>query len=555
MSGFRRIRAIKLRTFFSISFAGLIMIVIVSMCVLISQRTSAELKKEIGSSLSGLAFQMSDKLDHYMWSRYNEIVLLSGLEAFWDPSRMSEAQSLLNDLSEDIPSFSWVGLTDVAGNVKASTGELLVGTSIAKRPVFLEALDKPFIGDVHDEVLHAKLLPNPSGEPLKFVDVSAPLYDGEGNFTGVLAAHLSWQWSKEIRDTVFRTLQGEGDHAIEAFVLSAKDNSVLLGPDEWIGKQLELEGAGERSAAGEWTVQEWPDGKSYLTGYSLGMGYQNYPGLGWKVIVRQPTDVAFASARGMVLDIALLGALLTVIFAVLGWVLAGRVSGPLSRISTAADRLRFGEKAEIPLSKGIKDIEVLSSSLRGLVVALTETESELVRMEDQANRDKLTGLLNRSSFETQVANAIRHAEETDRGLAFLYLDLDGFKGVNDTLGHAAGDELLCQVGQRLTAGVRGQDLVFRMGGDEFVVILSLPARGALLEAKEIANRLLASLRKTYDMAVGGASIGCSIGGAMWPDHGRDAELLLKLADEALYESKSKGKNKMSFADPVKSNRS
>ncbi|MCR2804147.1 sensor domain-containing diguanylate cyclase [Paenibacillus soyae] len=525
------------------------------MGVLISQRTSSELKKEIGGNLAGLAFQLSDKLDHYMWSRYNEILLLSGLEAFRDPGRVGEAQKLLNELSEDIPSFSWVGLTDGAGSVKASTGEILVGTSIAERPVFMEALEKPFIGDVHDAVLLAKLLPNPTGEPLKFVDISAPLYDDAGNFTGVLAAHLSWQWSKEIRDTVFQSLQGNDAHAIEAFVISAKDNTVLLGPEEWIGKQLQLEGGEERSAAGDWTVQEWPDGSSYLTGFALGSGYQNYPGLGWKVVVRQPAGVAFASVDSLVVDIALLGVLLTVVFAALGWILAGRVSGPLSRISAAADRLRFGEKTEIPLAKGIKDIEVLSSSLRGLVVALTETESELERMEDQAHRDKLTGLLNRVSLESSVAKAIQQAEENDGGLAFLYLDLDGFKGVNDTLGHAAGDELLRQVAQRLTDGVRGHDLVFRMGGDEFVVILSLPARGALLEAKEIASRLLASLRKAYELEGGGASIGCSIGGAMWPDHGRDPELLLRLADEALYESKSKGKNRMTFTDPVKPVRS
>ncbi|MEK3883494.1 sensor domain-containing diguanylate cyclase [Paenibacillus sp. PL2-23] len=518
--------------------------------MLISQRTSQELRKEIGGNLSGLAFQMSDKLDHYMWSRYNEILMLSTLNVLRDYEQVDEAQHLLDELSHDIPSFSWVGLTDAAGNVMASTGEILVGASIAARPVYLEALEKPFIGDVHDAVLLAKLLPNPTGEPLKFVDVSAPLFNDAGEFTGVLAAHLSWRWSMEIRDSVFRSLQGDGSHAIEAFVLSAHDDVVLLGPEAWIGKELPLDGLHERSEIGDWEVQKWPDGKSYLTGFAVGKGYQNYPGLGWRVVVRQPVDVAFAAVNKLVVDIALTGVLLTVIFAGLGWLLAGRVAGPLSRISAAADRLRFGEKAEIPISRGIKDIEVLSSSLRGLVVALTETESQLVRMEDRAHRDKLTGLLNRSALDTNIAASIHRAEELDGGLAFLYLDLDGFKGVNDTLGHAAGDELLRQVGQRLTAAVRGQDLVFRMGGDEFVVILALPERGSLLEAKEIAHRLLVNLRKPYYMAEGGASIGCSIGGALWPEHGRDAELLLRLADEALYESKSNGKNTLTFATPV-----
>lgn len=537
----------KLRTYFSLSFAFLIIVVIVSMSAVISQRTSSEVREEIGGSLAALAYQMSDKLDYYMWSRYNEVLLLSHLKALRFPSDLEEVSGLLHELNHNIPSFSWVGLSDPDGNILSSTGGILVGSSIAERPVYKKALEKPFIGDVHDAVLLSELLPNPTGEPLKFVDISTPLFDDNGNLTGVLAAHLSWEWSKEIKSSVLRSLQGDSKKAIDVFILSAVDDTVLLGPDSWPGKKLSLEGASEYSGANEWAVLEWPDGRDYLTGFAQGSGYNNYPGLGWKIIVRQPAEVAFAPIHTLIWDIVVLGIVLMALFALLAWVLAGKISKPLSRIAEAADRLRWGEKTEIPHARGIKDIEVLSSSLRGLIAELTATESELVKMEDQAHRDKLTGLLNRSSLEASVGGVIRQAEERLGALAFLYMDLDGFKGVNDSLGHDAGDELLRQAAARIKDNITVQSHAFRMGGDEFVVVLVLPLQGALLEANEVAGRILESLREPFELEAGMAKVSCSIGGAMWPHNGTDPLQLLKLADQALYTSKSKGKNKLTFA--------
>ncbi|RJX40129.1 diguanylate cyclase [Paenibacillus pinisoli] len=537
----------RLRTYFSLSFAFLIIVVIVSMSVVISQRTSREVREEIGGSLAALAYQMSDKLDYYMWSRYNEVLLLSHLKALRFPSDLEEVSGLLHELNHNIPSFSWVGLSDPDGNILSSTGGILVGSSIAERPVYKKALEKPFIGDVHDAVLLSELLPNPTGEPLKFVDISTPLFDDNGKLTGVLAAHLSWEWSKEIKSSVLKSLQGDSKKEIDVFILSAIDDTVLLGPESWPGKKLSLEDFDEYNGANEWAVLQWPDGREYLTGFAQGSGYNNYPGLGWKIVVRQPADVAFAPIHALIWDVVVLGIVLIALFTVLAWVFAGKISKPLSRIAEAADRLRWGEKTEIPHARGIKDIEVLSSSLRGLIAELTATESELVKMEDQAHRDKLTGLLNRSSLEAIVGGAIRQAEERLGALAFLYLDLDGFKGVNDSLGHDAGDELLRQAAARIKDSITVQGHVFRMGGDEFVVVLALPLQGALLEASEVATGILESLREPFELEAGMAKVSCSIGGAMWPHNGTDPLQLLKLADQALYASKSKGKNKLTFA--------
>lgn len=164
---------------FDILLAGLISLLFLSMTLLltffISQHATSRLQSEVGMNLSTTAHQLSDKLDHYMWSRYAEVKLLGSLSTIQQTDQKVETRRTLEELQRQIPDFSWIGRLDANGKVIASTNQILEGTSIKERPVFQEALSQPFIGDVHEAVLLAKLLPNPSGEPLQFVDISTPL--------------------------------------------------------------------------------------------------------------------------------------------------------------------------------------------------------------------------------------------------------------------------------------------------------------------------------------------------------------------------------------------
>lgn len=143
-SAIERNRTLKLSTYFVLSFALIIVIVITSVSIVYGQRTKSALEREIGESLTSLSYGMGDKLDRYMWSRYNEIMLLGTLDVFRKPADLQEAKRLLSELQENIPAFSWVGLLDVEGNVKAATGNILEGENIAQRPVYAEALHGPF---------------------------------------------------------------------------------------------------------------------------------------------------------------------------------------------------------------------------------------------------------------------------------------------------------------------------------------------------------------------------------------------------------------------------
>lgn len=533
---------INLRAYMALFFGVIIIALTMLLSITISKHSGQTIKREIGNSLSTTAYHMADKLDSFMWSRIGEVEVLSQIEDIKSPEDLQTAQILLDQLKTSIPVFSWIGMTDSAGNVVAASDKILVGSDISNRPVYQKGKNGTFIGDVHNAVLLTNLLPNPTGEPMQFVDISKPLTDENGNFTGVLAAHLSWEWSSQVKDEIVKPLKDELSGA-EVFVVSGIDDTVILGSKELTGKVLDLESVHKaRKGANSWLVEKWPDGKEYLTGFAVGNGHHDYSGLGWTVIVRTPVDHAFGPIDELKSYIIKLGTITAVVFAVIGWLLAGFITNPLRKISRAAHRLSLGNDSVIPYIKGIKDLELLSGSLRDLVDSLVRTESNLGVMENLAHHDLLTGLGNRVALDQFMKTAIREGHS----LSFLYLDLDGFKKINDSHGHHTGDLLLQEAAKRLKESTRKEDEIFRLGGDEFLVVLNTPDESVESVLKAIANKLIKNINKPYQIADVQLKVGCSIGGAIWPEHDIDPFTVLSYADEALYASKRGGKNKFTF---------
>ncbi|MCU1719628.1 GGDEF domain-containing protein [Pseudomonas sp. 5P_3.1_Bac2] len=510
---------------------------------LIGHDASQRIHAAVGRDLAETGHNLSDRLDRGLQNRIAMLEIIASLEVLHQPGQTQQVRQILEEINQEFSSVAWVGLTDAQGQVLASSNGLFEGRSIAAREVFQQALRQQVIGDVYCDPELAKALTAAGSPADQFIDISLPINNAHGQLLGVLAAHISWSWADEIRRSILRPLDPQ--RKLEFFILS-HDHRVLMGPADSLGKPLELPILSLPKERQEtWMVQTWPDQQDYLTGLAFSEGYKDYPGLGWHILARQPVHEAYAPARVMSRNILLLGSLLALLFAFLGWLLAGYYTRPLRQIVRAANRLSAGKVSVIPEFKGTREIQSLSQSIRRLVESLRNQKTALGAMQDLAHHDALTGLPNRIALDNYLIHARQNSRNKNDCLALLYMDLDGFKPINDQHGHAAGDKLLQELALRLRASTRDGDLVARLGGDEFLMVLQVPANTAQEQALQVAKRVLAALRQPVQLEQD-VQVGCSIGGAIWPQDSAQLDVALELADRALYQAKAAGRNSIKF---------
>jgi len=187
------------------------------------------------------------------------------------------------------------------------------------------------------------------------------------------------------------------------------------------------------------------------------------------------------------------------------------------------------------------------AAVNGVVVNTRDVSERRViqeHIQHLAFHDALTGLPNRSLMQDRISQAVTRAERSNHQFAVMFIDIDNFKNINDTLGHDAGDELLCEVARRLSHAVRARDTIARQGGDEFIALLDqLEGQKG---ATRVAQKVLDALRLAFVVNGADQHVSGSIGVAVFPDDGRDAATLLKNADTAMFHSKALGKNTYQF---------
>ena len=188
------------------------------------------------------------------------------------------------------------------------------------------------------------------------------------------------------------------------------------------------------------------------------------------------------------------------------------------------------------------------SAVVGFIRDITERKRAEEELAYMASHDALTGMPNRMLFNDRVTLALAYAQRNQQKLAVILLDLDYLKDVNDTLGHSVGDKLLRAVGERLTGLLRKSDTVARMGGDEFMLVLPETARAE--DAAKIASKILEAIRRPFAFDGHEIHITTSIGIAMYPDDGEDADALMRDADMAMYRAKAKGRDNYQCYTPA-----
>jgi diguanylate cyclase (GGDEF)-like protein len=267
------------------------------------------------------------------------------------------------------------------------------------------------------------------------------------------------------------------------------------------------------------------------------------PSANWFLVVRTPSTEAFQVVNTLLSAVvrnSIWVSLLLVLSLVLLLIYIFR---PLKQAAVHMRAMAEGQQALAHLPVVRQDeVGAMVSSFNALVDKLLLSES---RMHYLAHHDALTSLPNRMAFQQNLAQSVALADRQQGSLALLFIDLDGFKRVNDSLGHAMGDQLLVQVAARLRGCVRASDMVGRLGGDEFVLLLTDDPNAE--QATNIADKIINAVSKPYDISNARPVLGASIGIALYPVHAKAADQLLIVADTAMYVAKRAGGNQMHTA--------
>jgi diguanylate cyclase (GGDEF)-like protein len=543
-----------------VSFAGVtVAITSFLMLTLVDHFAIKHASKEAQLRLEQLSWQMRDSLDRTLDQAVRDLSLLSSLPAIRIKNDPDLARGVLESMQRTYPDYAWIGIVDVEGKVKAATNRLLEGRDVTGRPWFKAARRTAIAEDYHPATLLGDLLPQ-APDPWRFVDVAGPIYNEQGVLRGVLAIHLSWKWARSLaRDLLTPALRAYGAQ----IVVVRGDGVVLLGPDDMLEKRIDTESLRLARLGRTGAVEErWSDGKTYVTGYSQTGRAGERTNLRWSVLVRQTREAAMASAHEFERRAFWLSLVLATLLAAAAALLARRLVQPLKVLSGAIEDIAHDPAAatpgSIPVVGGFHEAQVLSDAMRALLRSEGRHRAELERMNAQLEdtvaertaeleelllRDVLTGLPNRRALMQMLPEAMARAARLERPCALMFLDMDGFKAVNDTRGHEEGDALLRQFAQRIQANVRETDLAARLAGDEFVVVLELLNDGAEAQAK--AESLLEQLAQPFVLATGTVQVGASIGVALQvPGDAQDPARLLARADQAMYQAKRRGKGRV-----------
>lgn len=460
--------------------------------------------------------------------------LLQHLAAAFPPDLLEQPEKLrawLQERYEYQPLFS-AGLfvVDARGIALADYPVLegRVGAGYADRDYIAAGLaGNPYVG--------RPVIGRAAKEPI--LPIAVPLRDGKGEIKGVLAG-ISALAAPGFLNSLLQSRIGETTGGFllvsprdQVFVASSRPEMVLRPtPAPGINALHDRAMAGYRGTGITVNAEGIEEVAAIAT----------VPSTDWFAVARVPSSEAFATVA-RTRDFLIKGGLLTLLlFAILVPIGLYLVFRHLRQAATHADRMTLGELPLEPLPLYRHDeVGHLIAAFNRLLAKLNQHQAELARM---AHHDTLTGLPNRVLLSDRLQQVLAQARRKGTAVGLLFMDLDGFKDINDSLGHEAGDELLRQVSARLAGMVRGADTLARVGGDEFVLLLSDLGDNAEEVSAVVARKCIDALNAPFTISGKPCSIGVSVGIAVGGGDSA-ADALLLTADHAMYEAKKAGRGR------------
>ncbi|SDM45735.1 diguanylate cyclase [Oryzisolibacter propanilivorax] len=563
-----RLGRASLRVQIMLVFGTLVLVLALLLSLGFSELLRQSTQRSVGAALRHVAENANTLLADGLLTRQREAQVLASAQNIWEHGLdTADGRHLLERHKSLDPFNSWIGVAAPDGAVLNATGGMLVGQSVRERPWFQQGLAQSYVGDVHPAKLLDKLLPPTAyGEPNRFLDFAAPIRL-RGEVVGVLGVHGSWEWTRHVLQSLVP--QSARARGVELFIFN-REGQLILAPAardamlEAKSQQLPAalasggSDAPDRDSAspdGETAVVRWDDGVRYLTATTRLAARTTASDLGWTIVARQPIGMAFEEADRLVRLTLACGLAAVLLAWLLAWRAAHRLGHDLETLAGAAARVHAGDsEAHIPEMRSSTEARQLGQALAGMTQrllaanqALEETVQQRTRqlqqalqaLERQASTDPLTGVLNRRGFDARMVALLGLARRSARPLSVVALDVDHFKRINDTHGHGAGDEVLRRLAASLQARARRSDVVARVGGEEFVVLLP---DTDVAGARTIAQALLQVVAEQEDPVVGRVTISAGVAGLRGPEE--EPATLLDRADAALYRAKREGRNRV-----------
>ncbi len=490
-----------------------------------------DLAAVVESQQLALASYVARDVDDKIVQRQN---LLERLAAAMPPDLLEQPEKLRAWLREH---YEYQPLFSAGLFVVDARGVALADHPVLEGRVGADYSDRDYIaaGLTGEPYVGRPVMGRAAKEPI--LPISAPLRDRKGEVKGVIAG-ISALAAPGFLNSLLQSRIGETTGGFllisprdQVFVASSRPEMVLRPtPAPGVNPLHDRAMAGYRGTGVTVNAAGIEEVSAMVT----------VPSTGWFVVARVPSSEAFATvARTQ--DFLIKGGLLTLLlFAILVPVGLYLVFRHLRQAAAHADRMTLGELPLEPLPQYRHDeVGHLIAAFNRLLAKLNQNQAELARM---AHHDTLTGLPNRVLLSDRLQQVLAQARRKGSAVGLLFMDLDGFKDINDSLGHEAGDELLRQVTTRLSGIVRGADTLARVGGDEFVLLLSDLGDNAEEVAAIVARKCIGTLKAPFVISGKQCTIGVSIGIAVG-DGNSTADALLLAADHAMYDAKKAGRGR------------
>lgn len=382
-----------------------------------------------------------------------------------------------------------------------------------------------------------------NSEPAAFI--ATPVLDKNGQQLGVLAFQLAIDAINDIMQVTVGMGETGETYLVGTDRLMRSDSRFL--EDRSILEQRVETSSVNLALAGKAGVHVTTD----YRGVSVYSAYKpiDFLGVRWAALAEIDEAEVLGPVYQLNYYLLVIGLALAAVIACLGYLLATDLSKPILSMVHAMNRLASEDlKTDIRVPERSDEVGLMGKALIHFQSFAIEREELREQLSHIAKHDSMTGLPNRSYALDYLRSLIEAGSVENSAVSVFFADLDGFKHINDTYGHQMGDAVLKMAAERFQTCIRKEDMVARIGGDEFLFIVVHDRTEA--EHELIAARILASVDVPFRVGLRELSVGVSLGIATWPTHATTVRELMRLADEAMYEAKARGKNRFAYCNPI-----